>query len=48
MYRLNILYGDWHAVKANIKAAKLLCDEGGDWERKNKLKVGRLTPRCWD
>lgn len=37
--RLNIFFGDWHAVKRNIKAAKLLCDEGGDWERKNKLKV---------
>jgi 26S proteasome regulatory subunit N7 len=37
--RLNILYSDWHAVKANLKAAQLLCDEGGDWERKNKLKV---------
>jgi hypothetical protein len=26
-------------VKANIAAAKQLCEDGGDWERKNKLKV---------
>jgi 26S proteasome regulatory subunit N7 len=30
---------DWAAVKAGIARAKVLCEEGGDWERKNRLKV---------
>ncbi|KAL6763621.1 26S proteasome regulatory complex [Haematococcus lacustris] len=37
--RLNMFYGDWHKVKVQLARAKQLCDEGGDWERKNKLKV---------
>ncbi|GLC35455.1 hypothetical protein PLESTB_000205300 [Pleodorina starrii] len=37
--RLSILYGDWRRVKALVARAQTLCDEGGDWERKNKLKV---------
>eukprot|EP00967_Tisochrysis_lutea_P123153 scaffold204586_cov19-Tisochrysis_lutea.AAC.3 len=32
-------YGDWHAVKDLLAKAQRLCDSGGDWERKNKLKV---------
>ncbi|KAL3137087.1 hypothetical protein ABBQ32_006672 [Trebouxia sp. C0010 RCD-2024] len=35
----DIAFGDWHAVKQQIDKAKKLCDEGGDWERKNRLKV---------
>lgn len=30
---------DWHAVRKGIAKAKRLGDEGGDWERKNRLKV---------
>lgn len=30
---------DWRAVKAGLEKARGLCDKGGDWERKNKLKV---------
>ncbi len=37
--RLDIAAGDWHAVKAGLKAAYELCEGGGDWERKNRLKV---------
>lgn len=39
--RLFILYGDWRKVKALAARAQVLCEDGGDWERKNKLKVGR-------
>ena len=27
-------------MKHNIEKASRLCEEGGDWERKNRLKVG--------
>lgn len=37
--RSDIAFGNWHAVKQHIEKAKKLCDEGGDWERKNRLKV---------
>jgi len=37
--RSDIAFGDWHSVKQQIDKAKKLCDEGGDWERKNRLKV---------
>lgn len=37
--RLFMLYDDWHGVKTLLAKAKQLCDDGGDWERKNKLKV---------
>lgn len=39
--RLELSRGDWGAVKAGLDKARGLCDKGGDWERKNKLKVGR-------
>eukprot|EP00891_Asterochloris_glomerata_P007406 jgi/Astpho2/7406/fgenesh1_pm.00114_%23_14_t len=39
LLRLDIAHGDWHAVKQNIEKASRLCEEGGDWERKNRLKV---------
>lgn len=39
MARLDIAMGDWHEVKKGLARAKVLVDEGGDWERKNKLKV---------
>ncbi|KAI8462724.1 MAG: 26S proteasome subunit RPN7-domain-containing protein [Monoraphidium minutum] len=37
--RLQILYEDWHAVKRLLAKAKGICEAGGDWEHKNKLKV---------
>lgn len=37
--RLYILYSDWNTVKAHLARAQTLCDAGGDWEHKNKLKV---------
>jgi hypothetical protein len=33
------MYEDWHAVKKLLGKAKQICDAGGDWEHKNKLKV---------
>lgn len=35
--------GEWAKVKAGIDKAHALCNKGGDWERKNKLKVRGLT-----
>lgn len=43
--RLDIAAGDWHAVKAGLKSAAELCENGGDWERKNRLKVYDATFR---
>lgn len=37
--RLSIFYDDWHDVKNLLARGKKLCDDGGDWERKNRLKV---------
>ncbi|KAG2497130.1 hypothetical protein HYH03_004721 [Edaphochlamys debaryana] len=37
--RLQMLYGDWRKLKTLVARAQALCEEGGDWERKNKLKV---------
>lgn len=31
--------GSWAEVKQGIARAKELCAAGGDWERKNRLKV---------
>lgn len=37
--RLAILYHDWLGVKKLLARAKTICEAGGDWEHKNKLKV---------
>ncbi|PRW60726.1 26S proteasome non-ATPase regulatory subunit 6-like protein [Chlorella sorokiniana] len=37
--RLELSRGDLPAVKDQLEQAKVLCGKGGDWERKNKLKV---------
>ena len=37
--RLEMLYGNWVAVKDLITTARELCDKGGDWEKKNRLMV---------
>lgn len=39
LHRSAIASGKWHSVKQHIEKAKKLCEEGGDWERKNRLKV---------
>lgn len=37
--RLEILYGNWSAVKDLVTTGKELCGKGGDWEKKNRLMV---------
>lgn len=37
--RLEILYGNWGAVKDLVATGKELCGKGGDWEKKNRLMV---------
>ncbi len=37
--RLAFIAGDWRAAKARIAAAKTLNEAGGDWDRRNRLKV---------
>jgi len=39
LLRLDFIHGDYIAVKANLGKARKLFQEGGDWERKNRLKV---------
>lgn len=36
---MDMAAGDWREVKEGLKKAKELVTEGGDWERKNRLKV---------
>lgn len=33
------MYHDWQCVKKLLVRAKTICEAGGDWEHKNKLKV---------
>jgi 26S proteasome regulatory subunit N7 len=37
--RLLMASGDWSAVKSDLEHATALCASGGDWERKNRLRV---------
>jgi 26S proteasome regulatory subunit N7 len=39
MLRGDLAAGSWAEVKQGIARAKELCSAGGDWERKNRLKV---------
>ena len=39
LLRTSMAEGDWAAVKKLLQRAKQLFEEGGDWERKNRLKV---------
>lgn len=39
MLRLDLALGDWAGYKKELDKAWDLCGKGGDWERKNKLKV---------
>ena len=45
--RLLMFYEDWPGVKKLIAKAKLLSDAGGDWERRNKLKVYEAVFACY-
>jgi 26S proteasome regulatory subunit N7 len=49
--RMQMFYGDWHGVKCSIEKTKKLFEEGGDWERKNRLKVYEslylMSTRCF-
>lgn len=37
--RMHIAEGQWRDMKDSLKRASELMAEGGDWERKNRLKV---------
>lgn len=37
--RLEMLMGSWSTIKEYIVTAKTLCEQGGDWEKKNRLMV---------
>jgi 26S proteasome regulatory subunit N7 len=37
--RLDMARGDWRAVQAELGAAAAIAAKGGDWERRNRLKV---------
>lgn len=37
--RIGLFFGDTDVVNASIAEAKKLVEEGGDWERRNRLKV---------
>lgn len=39
MIRIGLFHGDPSITVANISKAKALIEEGGDWERRNRLKV---------
>lgn len=39
MLRLDLSRRDWRSFKQGLEEATRLCAKGGDWERKNKLKV---------
>ena len=37
--RLDMARGDWRAVRKELAAASAIAAKGGDWERRNRLKV---------
>jgi len=37
--RIGLFYTDHELIKANIAKAKQMLEEGGDWDRRNRLKV---------
>lgn len=39
MIRIGIFFGDKVSVKKNIERASALIEEGGDWDRRNRLKA---------
>jgi len=39
LIRIGLFYMDHDVITRNIEKAKILIDEGGDWDRRNRLKV---------
>ena len=39
LIRMGLFYLDYDLAKRNIAKAKTLIEEGGDWDRRNRLKV---------
>lgn len=39
LVRLGLFFSDLELVKSSIAQARVLIDEGGDWDRRNRLKV---------
>jgi 26S proteasome regulatory subunit N7 len=37
--RLELLLGNWSEIKQLLDDAKIVCEKGGDWEKKNRLMV---------
>jgi 26S proteasome regulatory subunit N7 len=49
--RLEMLLGNWSDIKKLLEDAKQVCEQGGDWEKKNRLMVcaciqSRFEARC--
>lgn len=44
--RMYFSVNDWRSYKTQLDAAWDLCNKGGDWERKNKLKVYEALHLC--
>ena len=44
--RMYFSFNDWRSYKKHLDAAWDLCNKGGDWERKNKLKVYEALYLC--
>ena len=38
--RVGLFHNDHAITTANIAKAKQMLEEGGDWDRRNRLKVG--------
>jgi hypothetical protein len=48
LIRIGFFHGDTDLVVRNIDKAKSLLEGGGDWDRRNKLKVRAVAPmRKW-
>ena len=39
LLRIGLFYNDRSLITKNIEKAKKMIDEGGDWDRRNRLKV---------
>lgn len=50
--RMGLFYGDKHLVKKHVERAKTLVENGGDWDRRNRLKayegLALLTVRSYN
>jgi hypothetical protein len=44
--RIGLFFTDHEIIKGNIEKAKQMLEEGGDWDRRNRLKVGTPAPSC--